>query len=104
MLLSVCLSFYGCLGVEFRQSEKMTTGMTGTTMPKGDRGKKITATVGLTDYKVIAALCKARGITISQLIQEWIADNIKYTVSTGLIAKFERIKEDSIDEELPEED
>lgn len=61
------------------------------------KGIKVSAFVGKTDKAIIAGLAQVRGITESQLIQEWIADDIKYTVSTGLIEKLKKVDTLGID-------
>ena len=61
-------------------------------MPPKEQGKgrKVTATVGDTDYVVIARICAARGVTISQLIQEWISDSLYKVVASGYLEKIEK--------------
>jgi hypothetical protein len=58
-------------------------------MGQNESGKKVTATVGDRDHEVIRRICDARGISISQWLQETIAESLYKAIASGYLHKIE---------------
>lgn len=71
---------------------------------KNDAGKKITATVGTSDHAIITRVCKARGISVSQWVQENIAEGLYKAVASGYLGKVEVFTEKETGGEGEQED
>lgn len=75
-----------------------------TMVSKNDAGKKITATVGTSDHAIITRICKARGISVSQWIQENIAEALYKAVASGYLGKVEVFTDKEVGDESEQED
>ncbi|MBD3882133.1 hypothetical protein IFO70_10220 [Phormidium tenue FACHB-886] len=73
-------------------------------MPRSPQGKKITATVGDADHLAITRICQARGITVSQWVQEQIAEGLYRAIASGYIDKLSRIRAEVDKEEGADDD
>lgn len=73
--------------------------MSSRSMPRSPQGKKITATVGDADHTTITRICQARGITVSQWIQEQIAEGLYRAIASGYIEKLEKVRIETDKEE-----